>query len=915
MSLGDVIARLAVNLTLETAAFEDGADAAEKRLAQSAKKFEQIGGKMVALGAKMTAAFTAPLTALGVAALGIADTAKEMKNAAQVAGESFETFQRGAAAAQTVGVEFDKFGDILKDTREKLGDFAANGGGELADFFTNIAPKVGVTIDMFRDLSGSQALQLYYDSLVKAGVPQQQMVFYMESIADEGSGLIPILRDNGKLMNELGASAAVISDEDAESLARYTQAQSNLSSAFTRLQVAIAKSGLVEVVTAFIDKLAGLVDWFAALPGPIQTVGVAIAAFVAALGPVIVVLGVIVSSASTLFAALGVIGTAMASTGTIAGALTVAFAALRAAVGTFITALGPWGIAIAAISTALVFLIKIIREGGSADEAYTIALDGSTAASKRAEKAANDLATAHGKAREEALRLARAEAQNIQKKLESAKASVTLARAELIRARSYQAAQANAAASAGGTAPGLTGSIMRQRGDATASKAQENLKAAEKTAATLEAALDKVEKAIKAPEAPIFVSAVKPDKNKGSSPAKPTMATAAEQQRELDQLAMEELHAKLELATTAAARADIAREILAAEKAQRIAEVEANGTFTADQKKAQLAYLERLYGPKAPSEGEITVQPGLFDTKLQRELSEEQLRQANDMLAMQAGALQAWADIEPNTRERARLESEALTLQQQIQANLLEQQIATGQVADAEKARALLASQQSAERQQQDVRNMSPMEKYRYDLKASVSNINDAMQGIQVNAMEGLTNGIAGAIEGTQKLGDVFKQVAQSIIADLIRIQLQKAIVGSLGNILGSLGGGLKGVSPVFSGAGFGGSENWNALPNVTGAYASGTSSAARGLALVGERGPELVNFRGGESVYTNADSKKMMGGRGGAPITYDLRGAVVTEDLLGQMNSIAAGQASTAIARERQTGVRKAQRKLGRGR
>ena len=37
--------------------------------------------------------------------------------------------------------------------------------------------------------------------------------------------------------------------------------------------------------------------------------------------------------------------------------------------------------------------------------------------------------------------------------------------------------------------------------------------------------------------------------------------------------------------------------------------------------------------------------------------------------------------------------------------------------------------------------------------------------------------------------------------------------------------------------------------------YASGTSSALAGMALVGERGPELVNFRGGESVHSAAQT------------------------------------------------------------
>ena len=41
--------------------------------------------------------------------------------------------------------------------------------------------------------------------------------------------------------------------------------------------------------------------------------------------------------------------------------------------------------------------------------------------------------------------------------------------------------------------------------------------------------------------------------------------------------------------------------------------------------------------------------------------------------------------------------------------------------------------------------------------------------------------------------------------------------------------------------------------------YAVGTSSAASGLALVGEDGPELVNFRGGESVYTAPETERLL--------------------------------------------------------
>jgi len=42
--------------------------------------------------------------------------------------------------------------------------------------------------------------------------------------------------------------------------------------------------------------------------------------------------------------------------------------------------------------------------------------------------------------------------------------------------------------------------------------------------------------------------------------------------------------------------------------------------------------------------------------------------------------------------------------------------------------------------------------------------------------------------------------------------------------------------------------------------YASGTLAAAGGLALVGERGPELVNVPRGSRVYSNEETRQMGG-------------------------------------------------------
>lgn len=69
---------------------------------------------------------------------------------------------------------------------------------------------------------------------------------------------------------------------------------------------------------------------------------------------------------------------------------------------------------------------------------------------------------------------------------------------------------------------------------------------------------------------------------------------------------------------------------------------------------------------------------------------------------------------------------------------------------------------------------------------------------------------------------------------------------------------------------------------NIPG-FARGTESAPRGLAMVGERGPELVAFRGGERVFTAPQTRAMLAGSYGGGMTYvnvmvNVHGSVMTE-------------------------------------
>lgn len=149
--------------------------------------------------AKAAAGVLAGVFSVGALAAWVKESAlaaAQMGKLAQLSGASAEEFQGWAFAAKSVGIEQDKLGDIFKDVQDKVGDFLQTGGGTLADFFENIAPKVGVTAEQFRNLSGPEALGLYVSSLEKANLSQSEMTFYMESIANDATLLLPLLEGN-----------------------------------------------------------------------------------------------------------------------------------------------------------------------------------------------------------------------------------------------------------------------------------------------------------------------------------------------------------------------------------------------------------------------------------------------------------------------------------------------------------------------------------------------------------------------------------------------------------------------------------------------------------------------------------------------------------------------------------------------
>lgn len=238
---------LVVSLGLDAAQFTRGLSKGEYESQQSVSRMKRDFDGLVKYVAGLGIG-----AALVQSVRSTADASKEIDRLAKLSATSAENFQAQAYAAQQAGISQEKLADIFKDTQDKVGDFLQNGAGPLKDFFDNIAPRVGVTADEFRRLSGPEALQLYVSSLEKANLSQSELTFYMEAIASDSALLLPLLRDNGSEMarfaDEAGRVGKVLDDQTIAANKRFADQLQQLEARVQSAQFALGSTLIPELL-------------------------------------------------------------------------------------------------------------------------------------------------------------------------------------------------------------------------------------------------------------------------------------------------------------------------------------------------------------------------------------------------------------------------------------------------------------------------------------------------------------------------------------------------------------------------------------------------------------------------------------------------------------------------------------------
>ena len=250
------------------------------------------------------------------------------------------------------------------------------------------------------------------------------------------------------------------------------------------------------------------------------------------------------------------------------------------------------------------------------------------------------------------------------------------------------------------------------------------------------------------------------------------------------------------------------------------------------------------------------------------QLNEDSERQSN--LVRLGRISQSDADQVLNEQLRAYIEfaqrelNEAqlsATQRLQVEKNLVEAQQKLWEIA----GRNLRTSLAEGARQYSlEVVNYGDLAKSTFD--STMSSINSSF----TSHLEAMATGTESFGKG---LKNIFKDITNSIIKMLVNLSFQQyvqpklqSLFGGVVSGLGAIGAGRGGVSSFASGGSFSSAFTGNSF----GKFASGGIAPA-GMTLVGENGPELLQFNSSHRIYNASQTRKMIGGEGASKVTVNI--------------------------------------------
>ncbi|EPU0359749.1 hypothetical protein ACVT8O_002236 [Escherichia coli] len=186
-----------------------------------------------------------------------ADYVKQYSEVSKATGLSIESLQRLEKEFSGTGLTVEKFGDINKDTLDKMGDAWANGGG-IADDLESVGLKLENYAHFMTDPQGGMkaAIQVFYD-MKKAGKSIAEIKFMMESLASDSSHMTSQLEKYNNAQEAMTAiqnQSVKVTEENAKKFDKFSK---NIDTLENNL-----KGAAMTISGPLVDSLNWLFDWF-----------------------------------------------------------------------------------------------------------------------------------------------------------------------------------------------------------------------------------------------------------------------------------------------------------------------------------------------------------------------------------------------------------------------------------------------------------------------------------------------------------------------------------------------------------------------------------------------------------------------------------------------------------------------------
>lgn len=223
--------------------------------------------------------------------------------------------------------------------------------------------------------------------------------------------------------------------------------------------------------------------------------------------------------------------------------------------------------------------------------------------------------------------------------------------------------------------------------------------------------------------------------------------------------------------------------------------------------------------------------------------------------AILAEQLQAYIDYSKDELANAQMTA---TQRLQIEKNLVEAQQKLWEMA----GRNLKSRLKEAARQyQEETVNYADLAKSTFD--STMSNINSTW----TSNLEAMATGTKSFSKG---LISIFKDMTNSIIKMMVNLSFQQYLQPKLQGLFGGLAGGIGNIGG--GGRTFSTGRSFSAAFSSRGfsKFASG-GVAPTGMTLVGENGPELLQFNASHRIYNASQTRKMLGGNQGNNVTVNI--------------------------------------------